>query len=60
MVITGNEEFEEHIIFVHKTEYKSKLIWRYGNNVCLLDANYKTNKYSVEVCGNSVEIGLPW
>ena len=34
-------------MFVHQTKFQRILLGRYGNSICLLDANYKTRKYSL-------------
>ena len=34
-------------MFVHQTENQQRLMKLYGNNICLLDATYKTTKYSI-------------
>lgn len=52
------EENDEHIrvddgtcnnglLFVHQTKWQRRLLNRYGNELCLLDATYRTTKYSL-------------
>ena len=38
---------ESKILFVHQSAYQKSLIKKYGNRIALLDANYKTAKYSI-------------
>ena len=35
------------LLFVHQTAWQRRLLQRYGNDVCLLDATYKTTKYAL-------------
>lgn len=35
------------LLFVHQTSYQKNLLQRYGNEITLLDATYKTTKYSL-------------
>ena len=35
------------LLFVHQTKYQQRLMKRYGNEITLLDATYKTTKYSL-------------
>lgn len=55
---THDENDDEHIkittkcsrqtmIFVHQTKWQSRLLNRYGNDICLLDATYKTTRYAL-------------
>ena len=34
-------------MFVHQSKVQRRLLGRYGNSICLLDATYKTTKYSL-------------
>ena len=34
-------------MFVHQTKFQRRLLGRCGNSICLLDATYKTTKYSL-------------
>lgn len=38
---------EQRLLFVHQTSTQRHLLKRYGNHICLLDATYKTTKYSI-------------
>ena len=35
------------LLFVHQTEWQQQLLLRYGNELTLLDATYKTTKYAL-------------
>ena len=35
------------LLFVHQTEWQSRLLKRYGNELSLLDATYRTTKYAL-------------
>ena len=35
------------LLFVHQNAWQRRLLERYGNDVCLLDATYKTTKYAL-------------
>ena len=37
----------DKFLFVHQTQWQEKLLNRYGNEICLLDATYRTTKYSL-------------
>lgn len=34
-------------LYVHQTPWQRQLLKRYGNEICLLDATYRTTKYSL-------------
>lgn len=38
---------EQSLLFVHQTDWQRRLLGRYGNNICLLDATYRTTRYSL-------------
>ena len=38
---------EQKFLFVHQTKEQSRLLEKYGNRLSLLDATYKTCKYSL-------------
>ena len=55
---SGDEDAEEEIIinqqsqghsllFVHQTAWQRRLLVKYGNSLCLLDATYKTTRYAL-------------
>ena len=35
------------LLFVHQSKWQQRLLQRYGNELCLLDATYRTTKYSL-------------
>ncbi len=41
------ESFEETLLYVHQEEWQKELLTRYGNTLTLMDATYKTTKYSI-------------
>ena len=41
------ETSEENLLFIHQTKWQQKLLKTYGGEICLLDATYKTTKYSL-------------
>ena len=38
---------EQRLLFVHQNANQKRLLHRYGNEICLLDATYKTAKYAI-------------
>ena len=38
---------DKGLLFVHQTKWQRRLLVRYGNELCLLDATYRTTKYSL-------------
>ncbi len=40
-------KLEEKLLFVHQEDWQKELLSRYGNTVTLMDATYKTTKYSM-------------
>ena len=45
--INSADDFEETLLYVHQDQWQRELLQRYGNNVTLLDATYKTTKYDL-------------
>ncbi len=41
------KSFEETLLYVHQEEWQKELLTRYGNTLTLMDATYKTTKYSI-------------
>ena len=37
----------QKLLFIHQTDQQRRLLKRYGNEICLLDATYKTTKYAL-------------
>ena len=35
------------LLFIHQTSWQQRLLAMYGNEICLLDATYKTTRYSL-------------
>lgn len=44
---TTNDGKNERFLFVHQTGHQKRILERYGNSICFLDATYKTTKYAV-------------
>jgi hypothetical protein len=42
-----NLELEKSLLFVHQTAWQRRLLAKYGNDLCLLDATYKTTRFAV-------------
>ena len=42
-----NKEDIQTLLFIHQTAWQRRLLQRYGNDMCLLDATYKTTRYSL-------------
>ena len=40
---------ESRLLFIHQTKFQNRLLERYGNSVCLLDATCNTTKYSLSL-----------
>lgn len=37
----------KRLLFIHQNAWQRRLLERYGNDICLLDATYKTTKYAL-------------
>ena len=38
---------KQSLLFAHQTAWQKKLLRKYGNKICLLDATYRTTRYSL-------------
>ena len=38
---------ETRLLFVHQTKFQKRMLKRYDSSICLLDATYKTTRYSL-------------
>ena len=38
---------ETRLLFAHQSKFQKRMLKRYGNSIYLLDATYKTTKYSL-------------
>ena len=38
---------EQTLLLIHQMEWQKRLLFRYSQEICLMDATYKTSKYSV-------------
>jgi hypothetical protein len=41
------QEQSKNILLVHQTQWQRKLLEKYGGDICLLDATYKTSRYAL-------------
>lgn len=41
------KEETQHLLYVHQEKWQRDLLVKYGSEICLLDATYKTTKYAV-------------
>ena len=46
-VLGCSEECSQSLLYVHQTSWQKRLLERYGNTICLLDATYKTTQYDL-------------
>ena len=44
-----NLDTKQKLLFIHQTTSQQHLLNRYGNNICLSDATYKTTRYSLRL-----------
>ena len=44
---TTPTDFQEQLLYVHQEKWQRELLLKYGSEICLLDATYKTTKYAV-------------
>jgi len=46
---TGSDESGQpkDFLFVHQTSWQRSMLQKYGNEICLLDATYKTSRYAL-------------
>ena len=35
------------MLFVHQSKWQAQILQKYGNEICLLDATYKTSKFDI-------------
>ena len=43
----AEEEYEETLLYVHQEKWQKDLLSQYGNTLTLIDATYKTTKYTI-------------
>lgn len=44
---SDQSEQAKELLFVHQTSWQRKMLAKYGNEICLLDATYKTSRYAL-------------
>ena len=47
ITISEQSSLKHSLLFVHQSVWQRQLLAKYGNNLCLLDATYKTTKYAL-------------
>lgn len=47
ITISEQSSLKHSLLFVHQTAWQRRLLARFGNNLCLLDATYKTTQYAL-------------
>ena len=43
----AEKEYEETLLYVHQEDWQKELLTQYGNTLILIDAMYKTTKYTI-------------
>lgn len=46
-VLGSQEKCSQTFLYVHQTQWQKALLQRYGNNISLIDATYKTTRYDL-------------
>lgn len=46
-VLGSHKQCSQSFLYVHQTQWQKKLLERYGNNISLIDATYKTTRYDL-------------
>lgn len=46
-IIISDQSLKHSLLFVHQSAWQRRLLTKYGNNLCLLDATYKTTQYAL-------------
>ena len=46
-VLGSQDKCSQTFLYVHQTDWQQKLLNRYGNNISLIDATYKTTRYDL-------------
>ena len=44
---SDSTEFEQTLLWIHQEKWQQELLQLYGNDICLIDATYKTTKYEL-------------
>ncbi|KXJ14505.1 hypothetical protein AC249_AIPGENE21615 [Exaiptasia diaphana] len=44
---TQEATYKDQLLYVHQEKWQRDLLLKYGGEICLLDATYKTTKYAV-------------
>ncbi len=43
----STEKYDQTLLFIHQEEWQKRLLQRYGNNITMIDATYKTTRYDI-------------
>ena len=46
-VLGSHKQCSQTFLYVHQTQWQMRLLERYGNNISLIDATYKTTRYDL-------------
>jgi hypothetical protein len=46
-VLLNSSSHAADLLFCHQTEWQRRLLMRYGNDICLLDATYRTSRFAL-------------
>ena len=46
-VLGSHKQCSQTFLYVHQTQWQKTLLERYGNNISLIDATYKTTRYDL-------------
>ena len=46
-VLGSHKHCSQTFLYIHQTQWQKKLLERYGNNISLIDATYKTTRYDL-------------
>ena len=57
-VLLDNPLNVQGLLFCHQTEWQRRLLMRYRNEICLLDATYKTSRYALPLFFMCVRINV--
>lgn len=47
IIQNSGDKSSQSLLFVHQTVHQQRLLEKYGNSICLLDATYKTTRYAL-------------
>ena len=61
-VLGSHEQCSQTFLYVHQTQWQKKMLDRYGNNISVIDATYKTTQIwlSFYLCKNKRGLQCGW